>query len=151
MAININIKKDTLLNPTLSGRDIIKKAAITLIAILGYGGWAFYSNSPINGDAELQAIAFRAGIIQGGYSGILTLTNIILLEAVLKHLNHRLTLNFNMVATLTIAGAVQYAIIIPVHLANDTPNILITLLPGFIIGTAFSFAYLLSIKNKYYE
>ena len=139
------------MNSTLSGREILKKAFITLVTILGYGGWAFYSNSPPNGDVELQAIAFRAGIIQGGYSGILTLTNIILLEAVLKHLNNRLTLNFSMAVTLTVASAVQYAIIIPVHLANDTPNILITLLPGFIIGTAFSFGYLLSIKNKYYE
>jgi len=138
------------LNSTLSRREILKKAFITLIAMLGYGGWAFYSNSPANGDIELQEIAFRAGIIQGGYSGILTLTNIILLEAVLKHLNNHLTVNFNMIATLIVASAVQYAIIIPVHLANDTPNILITLLPGFIIGTAFSVAYLLSIKNKYY-
>ena len=138
------------MNSTLSKREILKKAFITLIAMLGYGGWAFYSNSPANGDIELQEIAFRAGIIQGGYSGILTLTNIILLEAVLKHLNNHLTVNFNMIATLIVAGAVQYAIIIPVHLANDTPNILITLLPGFIIGTAFSVAYLLSIKNKYY-
>lgn len=138
------------MNSTLSKREILKKAFITLIAMLGYGGWAFYSNSPANGDIELQEIAFRAGIIQGGYSGILTLTNIILLEAVLKHLNNHLTVNFNMVATITVASAAQYAIIIPVHLANDTPNILITLLPGFIIGTTFSFAYLLSIKNKYY-
>ncbi len=138
------------MNSTLSRREILKKAFITLIAMLGYGGWAFYSNSPANGDIELQEIAFRAGIIQGGYSGILTLTNIILLEAVLKHLNNHLTVNFNMIATLIVASAVQYAIIIPVHLANDTPNILITLLPGFIIGTAFSVAYLLSIKNKYY-
>lgn len=133
-----------------SNYGILNKSLITLIAMLGYGGWAFYSNVPANGDIELQTIAFRAGIIQGGYSGILTLTQMILLQAVLKHLNHRLTINFNIIATITIASALQYAIIIPVHLANDTPNILMTLLPGFVIGTAFSFGYLLSIKNKYY-
>ena len=133
-----------------SNYGILNKALITLIAMLGYGGWAFYSNVPANGDIELQAIALRAGIIQGGYSGILTLTQMILLQAVLKHLNQRLTINLNMIATITIASALQYAIIIPVHLANDTPNILMTLLPGFVIGTAFSFGYLLSIKNKYY-
>ena len=133
-----------------SNYGILNKLIITLIAMLGYGGWAYYCNIPANGDIELQTIAFRAGIIQGGYSGILTLTQMILLQAVLKHLNQLLTLNLNMIATITTASALQYAIIIPVHLANDTPNILMTLLPGFFIGTAFSFGYLLSIKNKYY-
>ncbi|MDA8693626.1 hypothetical protein N9L91_00290 [Pseudomonadales bacterium] len=132
-------------------REVLKKTVITLIAMFGYGGWAYYSNLPANGESEMLDIAFRAGIIQGGYSAILTLTSIILLEAVLKNINHRLTINFSITATLIIVGAAQYAIIIPVHLANSTPNILITLLPGFIIGTLFNFAYLLSIKNKYVQ
>ena len=127
-----------------------KKLLITAIAIIGYGGWALYSNWPAVSNAEAEMIAIRAGIIQGGYSGLLTLINIIILEAVFLKLNSRLPCNVNMVATVSIATVAQYSIIIPVHIMNQTPNIFITLLPGFIIGTAFSTAYLMSVRYKHY-
>lgn len=142
----------------------IKKLLITSIAIIGYGGWALYSNWPADGgsvgnvvssvgnvvSSEAQMIAIRAGIIQGSYSGLLTLVNIIILEAVFLKLNSRLPCNVNMAATVSIATITQYAIIIPIHIMNQTPNIFITLLPGFIIGTAFSTAYLMSVRYKHY-
>ena len=128
----------------------LKKALITLIAVLGYGGWAYYSNLSPQGTADSQMIALRAGIIQGGYSGILTLVNVIVLEALFLRLNARLSCRVNMFVTVLSAALVQYAIIIPVHIMNQTPNIFITLLPGFIIGTGFSIGYLTSVKNKHY-
>lgn len=130
--------------------DHLKKALITTVAVLGYGGWAYYSNLPADGAADLQMIAMRAGIIQGGYSGILTLVNVIVLEALFLRLNARLNCTVNMVVTVLAAAVAQYAIIIPVHIMNQTPNIFITLLPGFIIGTGFSVGYLMTVKNKHY-
>ncbi len=128
----------------------IKKLLITTIAVIGYGGWALYSNWPADGNADAQMIAIRAAIIQGSYSGLLTLVNIIVLEAVFLKLNSLLPCIVNMVATVSIATIAQYSIIIPVHIMNQTPNIFITLLPGFIIGTAFSTAYLMSVRYKHY-
>ena len=131
----------------------IKRALITLIAILGYGCWALYSNWPAAGitdSAAAEMIAIRAGIIQGSYSGLLTLVNIIALEALFLRCNDKLPCQLNMIVTVCIATIIQYSIIIPVHVLNQTPNIIITLLPGFIIGTAFSSVYLLSVRYKHY-
>lgn len=127
----------------------LKKAIITLVAVLGYGGWAVFSNWSSE-HIEMQSIAIRAGIIQGSYSGLLTLITVILLEKLFLSLNTRLPCGLNMFVTVFTATLVQYSIIIPVHIFNGTPNILLTLLPGFVIGTAFSTAYLVSVKNQHY-
>ena len=119
-----------------------KPYLIALIAVIGYGGWAYYSNAMVD-----TTIAIRAACIQGGYSGLLTLFNVLILEALFRKLDPHLPCNANMALTLLIATTLQYAIIIPVHWLNQTPNILTTLLPGFVIGTLFSAAYLLSLKR----
>jgi len=128
--------------PNSSASSKVRPYLIALVAVLGYGGWAYYSNAMVD-----TTIAFRAACIQGGYSGLLTLFNVLLLEALFRRFDPYLSCNLNMATTLAIATTLQYAVIIPVHMLNQTPNILVTLLPGFVIGTLFSAAYLVGLKR----
>lgn len=132
----------------------LKQTLIVLAATLGYGGWAVYSNMPgqlgPSGPAEMMGemsnVAWRAGYIQGGYAGLLTLINLSILERLFVRLRARMQPFPAAAWTLLASTVAQYSIIIPVHLFNGTPNILLTLLPGFIISTLFSSAYLRSIS-----
>jgi hypothetical protein len=147
--LNDNTSNNTTANE-LPSNDIAKKALITLVAVIGYGSWALYSNWPADSDAHGQMIAIRAACIQGFYSGFLTLITVIALEAIFLRLNKKLSCRSNMIVTVAITAIMQYSIIVPVHIFNQTPNILITLLPGFIIGTIFSTVFLMSVKAKHY-
>ena len=124
----------------------IKRSLIVIAAVLGYGGWAVYSNR-LGQPADMAMVAWRAGCIQGGYAGVLTLINISMLEALFKRLLKRLPVTSAALITLLLATATQYAVIIPVHLINGTPNILLTLLPGLVIGTLFCCFYLWGLRR----
>jgi hypothetical protein len=126
------------------------KVWITVIAVLGYGGWAFYSSVYDGSMQQNFAVAMRAGFIQGAYSGLLTLINITALEFMFLKLNSMMPCLANMVLTVVCATIVQYGVIVPIHIINGTPNIVLTLAPGFFIGTTFSAAYLFSVRKKHY-
>lgn len=123
------------------------KLLVSIIATLGYGLWAYYANCYSSTVANPEMIAMRAGIIQGSYAGALTLINVFVLETFYKKI-----LASNLIAkpiflTVTLATSLQYAIIVPIHIINGTPNIIITLLPGFFIGTLFSTFYTITFAR----
>ena len=125
------------------------KFLVSLAAVFGYGGWAYFSNCFVEmNNAEM--VALRAAIIQGSYAGLLTLINVVVLEGLFLWFNDKLSCLGNMLTTVSCATAMQYSIIVPVHLLNGTPNILLTLAPGLVIGTLFSSGYVYSVKNRYY-
>ncbi|MGB5325149.1 MAG: hypothetical protein WBN40_06980 [Pseudomonadales bacterium] len=133
-----------------------KQTLIVLAATLGYGGWAVYSNMPgqlgPSGPAgmmdEMSNVAWRAGCIQGGYAGLLTLINLSILEQLFRRLRQRMQGLPAAAYTLLASTIAQYSIIIPVHLLNGTPNILLTLLPGLVISTLFSGTYLRALARN---
>ena len=127
------------------------KTGISSAAIIICGGWAYYSSLIGMDKTEIMVIAVRAGIIQGAYSGVLTLIQVVMLEYLFFRLNPYLSNTVNVAATFLLAMTVQYAIIIPIHLVNGSPNIILTLLPGFLIGAVFSLIYLVAIKEKFYS
>ena len=123
---------------------------ITVAAVAGYGGWAFYS-SVYDGTMDQHFdVAIRAGVIQGVYAGLLTLINLSVLEFLFLKFNDLLPCFVNIMVTVLIATISQYLVIVPIHLVNGTPNIVLTLAPGLLIGTAFSTAYLFSVMKKFY-
>ena len=143
VAINAHqsfIQQDHPVKPTQ------KQALIVLAAILGYGGWGVYSNL-LDQPSDMLIVAWRAGVIQGCYAGLLTLINLALLELLYKRLHRRMGPTPAIFCALALATAAQYSLIIPIHLINGTPNIALTLLPGFVIGTLFSFAYLWGLHH----
>ena len=124
------------------------KFIITAAAVLGYGLWAYFANCYSGQVENPEMVAMRAGIIQGGYAGLLTLINVYLLEILYLRLSQRLEPPQAVAFAVLVATIAQYSLIVPVHILNGTPNIIITLLPGFLIGTAFSVTYTLAFKKK---
>lgn len=117
------------------------KVIATIAAVVGYGGWAYFANCNANMD-DATLVAWRAAVIQGGYAGGLTLVNIYVLELLFNRATSMFSPLLSGVVAVVAALGAQYALIIPVHIFNQTPNILATLAPGLIIGTSFSSAYM---------
>ena len=124
------------------------KLFVSIIAALGYGLWAYYANCYSDTVINPEMIATRAGVIQGGYAGALTLINVLVLEAFYKKLSISSLSGNPTLITVVLATCLQYAIIVPIHIINGTPNIVITLLPGFFIGTLFSTFYTINFARN---
>ena len=125
----------------LSATLATMKTLITVTAMLGYGLWAYVANCNSTDVSNAEQIALRAGLIQGGYSGLLTLATVVALEWLYRRLRGNLPKAQAIVGSATLALAGQYGVIVPIHLLNQTPNIVLTLLPGFIIGSLFNLSY----------
>ena len=102
-----------------------------------YGGWAFYANYDHGVDA-----AMKAAFTQGCYSFTVTLVMTLLMEALFRLLANP-TLRF----CVTFFGtcAVLYSTSWGVNVLAGTPEIFMTILPGVIIGTAYTLGYTLSL------
>lgn len=109
--------------------------------LLGYGGWAFFVNQ--SAGAEM---ALRAAIIQGGYSFILTLSMSFFTEKLFAYLARRLPTLHAPWLTVVLVSATTVWIAIGIHSINGTPNIIATILPGFIVGMIYTSAYVAALK-----
>jgi len=112
----------------------------TIAAVIGYGAWAYWANCNVDMPNAIS-VAWRAAAIQGGYAGGLTLINVYVLELLFDWLSSNLQPILSGFSAVLSALIAQYAVIIPIHILNQTPNILMTLAPGLIIGTIFSTTY----------
>jgi len=104
-----------------------------LAGFVVYGGWAFWLNA-----SHSHAMGISAGLLQGSYSFFLTLSMTLVMEYLMlmfKALPLRGALTVLLVSTITfsVAFALQWL--------NSTPEILLTILPGFLIGTVYSIVY----------
>ena len=109
------------------------------LAFLFYGGWAYLVNS-----GHTQWIALRAGLVQGGYSFLLTLLTTALLEFLYRSLQ---SVRFRASLTLVICTAFLTGTGCLIHWLIGTPEILYTILPGFILGTAYAAAYVRALHS----
>ena len=66
-----------------------KQALIVLAAILGYAGWGLYSNL-VDQPTDTVIVAWRAGVIQGSYTGLMTLINLAMLELLYERLHKKI-------------------------------------------------------------
>lgn len=110
-----------------------------LFGFLAYGGWAFF----VNYDHGLHA-ATKAAFTQGSYSFAVTLVMTLFMEYLFRLLANP-TLRF----CVTFFGtcAVLYSTSWGVNALAGTPEIFMTILPGIIIGTAYTFGYTLSLTR----
>lgn len=114
------------------------------VGFFGYGFWAVMMNI----DHGLQA-GLKAGVVQGSYSFLLTLTMTLLMEGVFNRVykasesimcSTALTVLF--ICGLVFGGSWW------VNAAAGTPNILQTVLPGYIIGGAYSISYAVGLAKQ---
>jgi len=109
-----------------------------------YGGWAVY----VNWSHGLMA-AMKAGIVQGSYSFILTLCMTLLLEFVFK-LSNRV---FNQIllinwTTIIVCCTAVFSISWAVNAAAGTPEILRTVILGYIIGGIYIVSYVYGLARS---
>ena len=101
--------------------------------LMGYGGWAYYANY-MHG---LMA-GVKAAVVQGGYSFALTFTMTMLMEKIF-HLFRNPVKRF----VITFLGTcfILYFTSWFINYLAGTPEIFMTILPGYIIGTVMTFFY----------
>lgn len=86
----------------------------------------------------------RAGLLQGSYSLALTFSSTLLMERLYARLCH---LSGGLWLSMLVMAMVLWTIPWTIHLLAGTPYILMTVLPGFLIGCLYSLIYLLSLRR----
>ena len=107
-------------------------------SLIGYGGWAFF----VNQSAGIE-MGLRAAALQGGYSFLLTLSAALVTEKLHQSLPARHSRWLTVAATSAVVGAVAFGI----HYLNGTPHILVTILPGIVIGALFTTMYVVVLEQ----
>lgn len=109
-----------------------------------YGSWAVF----VNWSHGLMA-AIKAGVVQGSYSFVLTLCMTLLLEFVFK-LSNRV---FNQIllinwTTIIVCCTAVFSISWAVNAAAGTPEILRTVILGYIIGGIYIVGYVYGLARS---
>ena len=107
--------------------------------MVAYGLWAWWANL-----AHGDMVAIRSGLVQGGYSLVLTFVMTLVTEVVHLKLRHLPGAAFVTTAMLSVLLFVSAYVI---HRLVGTPEILMTILPGWVIGTLYTFFYILGLSR----
>jgi hypothetical protein len=113
--------------------------AAGILGFIVYGGWAFYVNSQHGIDA-----GFKAGFVQGSYSFALTLSTTLLMEFLWTRLQNARGPYF---LTLSITNTITFSTAYLINRVFGTPEILLTIFPGFLIGIVYTAFYLFSLSK----
>jgi hypothetical protein len=117
----------------------LRGIAAGTLGFIVYGGWAFYVNSQHG-----IAVGFKAGFVQGTYSFALTLSTTMLMEFLWTSLQNTRRPYF---LTLSITNTITFTTAYLINWVFGTPEILLTILPGFLIGIGYTAFYLFSLSK----
>lgn len=117
-----------------------KRSLLTgMAAACGYGAWAYLVNRHAG-----PAAAGLASLVQASYSFVLTLTLTGGIELLVVALGRSpLALS----SVVTAAAALLFIVAFTLQWLVATPSILATILPGWIIGTAYAAAYTITVRR----
>lgn len=119
--------------------SLLRSAGSALAGFLVYGAWAWFANMD-HGDA----MARRAGLLQGSYSFVLTFCSTLLMEWIYGRCAGAAHARL---VTIGLTGAVLLTVPVTLHLLAGTANILLTILPGFFVGMAYTTAYVSALAR----
>ena len=117
----------------------LRSLGAALAGFLAYGGWAFFVNQ-----SHGQDMGLRAGLTQGSYSFLLTLTTTYLMEYLLMLFADLPGRRFVPIA---VTVAITFATAYGINWIMGTPEILLTILPGFIIGAVYTVSYVMALTT----
>jgi hypothetical protein len=117
----------------------LRGIAAGILGFVVYGGWAFYVNSQHG-----AAVGLKAGFVQGTYSFALTLSTTLLMEFLWTSLQNTRGRYF---LTLSITNSLTFTTAYLINSVFLTPEILPTIIPGFLIGIVYSAFYLFSLRK----
>ncbi len=110
-----------------------------MAGFLVYGGWAYFVNQ-----SHGQQAGINAGLTQGSYSFVLTLSTTFLMEHLMLMLAE---VRGRKLITIGVTSAITLGIAYLIHWLMGTPEIWLTILPGFAIGTAYTVTYVMAISS----
>ena len=110
-----------------------------LAGFAGYGAWAWYANLD-HGDF----IAMRSGLVQGGYSLVLTFLMTLVTEILYLRFHG---IRYAHLVSTALISVILFVSAYSIHMLVGTPEILMTIFPGWIIGTIYTFFYIVGLKR----
>ena len=123
----------------MTAAGALRSLGAGLAGFVVYGGWAYWANL-----SHGQAMGLRAGLLQGGYSFALTFFSTLLMEWLYRRCAGRPHARL-----LTIASTGVILLVVPVtlHMLAGTPEILMTIAPGFAIGMVYTATYVTALAR----
>ncbi len=119
----------------------LQKSLLSAIAgALAYGTWAYWVNM-----ADGPTMAVRTGVVQGSFSFVITLTMSFMLEGLFRAFGRHFAAA---AGALAIVSAFLFCAAYAAQWAAGSQMILMTILPGYLIGTAYGAAYLWSALRE---
>lgn len=124
---------------SLLDSGILRGIAAGILGFIVYGSWAFYVNFQHGLTSGVQA-----GIVQGTYSLALTLSTTMLMEFLWVSFQ---SIKGQHVLTIAMTSVITFATAYSINWIFDTPEILLTIFPGFLIGLLYTIFYVFSLKR----
>lgn len=121
----------------MTSASFLRSLLAGLAGFVGYGGWAWFANYDHGAD-----IAMRSGLIQGGYSLVLTFLMTIVTEYLFTIWQHH---SSAAIRTTLLVSTILFCSAYTIHMLVGTPEILMTITPGFVIGTIYTYVYVLGL------
>lgn len=117
----------------------LQRSVLSGIAgFLAYGGWAFWLNS-----SHGTEMGVSAGVLQGSYSFVLTLTMTLVMEHLMATFR---AIPARGALTVALVSAATFSVAYSLQWLNGTPEILLTILPGFFIGAVYCTVYVMGLQ-----
>ena len=123
----------------LTGSARARAFAAGFLGFAAYGAWGWWVNADFG-----QMVAVRAGLVQGGYSFALTFTSTLLMEWLFAQLRRY---PMPVVTTTLLTCALLFLVAYGIQFAVGTPEVLMTILPGFVIGSIYTAVYVTSLEK----
>lgn len=119
---------------------LIRSLGAGIAGFLAYGAWAFWVNMEYG-----MATGIRAGLVQGTYSLILTFCTTYLMEFLLGRLR---STGHEVILTIVITMGLLFGVAWTINWLARIPEILMTILPGFVIGSVYTVVYVSTVARK---
>ena len=123
----------------LPNSPLLRSALAGGAGFVVYGGWAVYANIEHG-----TTIGIRSGLVQGTYSLVLTFIMTLVTEWLFAMLaGLRLGRSIVIVVVCLMLFVTAYGI----HVVVGTPEILMTIVPGFIVGSVYTTIYVWGLQR----
>ena len=123
----------------VSKSPLLRSLLAGVAGFVAYGGWAYYANS-----AHGPEIAMRSGLVQGTYSLVLTFLMTLVTEWLFLAFAR---VPARIASAMVVISVVLFLSAYGIHMIVGTPEILMTIVPGWIIGSVYTLVYLLGLKR----
>ena len=117
----------------------VRATGAGLAGFVAYGGWGWWVNLGYG-----QFVAVKAGLVQGSYSFLLTFFSTLLMEWLYARLKGQ---PFPVVTTTVLTSVLLFIVAFCIQTAAGTPEVLLTILPGYVVGTVYSGVYVAGLAK----